>query len=204
MKNKGLIVTSILFFLLINTSYFWEGKLGGWAFPAFFVLILVYCGLAVGLLQQTYFAIMEKQGNKQRVLIIILLLTVLCLTFLYPAGIVNFDKLSGSDILIAQREGSANCMTTFKLKERNKFSERSVCFGVTEVKGKYRFVNDTVFFEDVELGRYQEDFYQFAVIKPSRFNKNKNALDLIMYKDKSDTVGHELWITKNILFKQKD
>lgn len=91
-------------------------------------------------------------------------------------------------------------MTTFKLKEKKKFSERSVCFGVAEISGNYRVKNDTIYFEDVELGRHDDNFYQFAVIGPSRYSTSKNAL--VRYKDKSDTVGHELWITKNELFKQ--
>ncbi len=107
-----------------------------------------------------------------------------------PNGFINFEKFEGSDILIAQREGAANCTTTFKLKENNKFTEQSVCFGTTEIKGDYKIQNDTIFFENVELGRGEDEFYKFAVIRPSKFNKDNKHFDLVRYKDLKDTIGH--------------
>ncbi|MES2689259.1 MAG: hypothetical protein V4658_02585, partial [Bacteroidota bacterium] len=122
-----------------------------------------------------------------------LLLIVLFLALYKPYGIINFDELEGRDVLIAEREGAANCMTTFKLKEGNKFTERSFCFGPSEIKGHYRWVNDTLFFEDVEPGL----FYEFALVKRSSLS----SFHLVRYKSMSDTTGHELWITKNELEK---
>jgi hypothetical protein len=146
----------------------------------------------------------EKFSDRQRLLIIAMLTIVLGLAFFKPAGFIDFEKFEGSDILIAQREGAANCMTTFKLKENNKFTEKSVCFGMTEIKGAYKLKNDTIFFENVELGRDENEFYKFAIIRPSKFNKDNNHFDLIRFKDLNDTTGHELWITKNDLYKPTD
>ena len=129
---------------------------------------------------------------------------VLSLTFFKPFGLIDFDKLEGSDVLVAKREGAANCMTTLKLKHNFTFSERNVCFGVTETKGTFRVANDTIYFENVQLGRHEDYFYKFAVIKPKKSDNSKILGDLVRYRDLTDTVGHELWITKNELKNLKD
>jgi len=204
LKNKGLIITTIIFFLLVNTTYYWEGKFGFYAFPAFLLLVVVYIGLGITLIRQIYFLVKEKFTDKQRLLKVGLLTIVLALTFYKPFGLIDFDKLEGGNLLIAEREGSANCMTTLKLKDDFTFREKSICFGVTEIKGSYHLQNDTIYFDNVNLGRHENEFYKFAVIKPSNFSNSKILGDLIRYKDLTDTVGHFLWITKNELQKLKD
>lgn len=199
MKRKGIIITTIIFFLIVNTNYFWEGKLGLIAFPVFMFLVVVYLALAIGLVVQIFFAIKEKLSDRQRLFIIALLTAVLALIFFFPNGLLNFDRYEGKDLLVAEREGAANCMTTLKLKESNKFIERSVCFGVTEIKGNYKLKNDTIFFTNVTFGRDENEYYKFAVIKQTE-NKNETTLgDLVRYKSYSDTTGNELWIIKNEL-----
>ena len=188
----------------MNTTYYWEGKLGLFAIPAFLVLFLVFLGLAIALLRQIYFAFREELTDKHRLLTISLLTAVLCLTYFFPFGFINFDRLSGDDLLVAQREGAANCMTTLKLKDNNTFTERSVCFGVTEIKGNYKIVHDTIYFENVAVGRHEDGFYKFAVIRPSKFNTDSKRFDLVRFKSLGDTTGHELWIIKNELNKPTD
>ena len=97
---------------MVNTTYYWEGKLGLFAFPAFLLLVVIYAGLGITLVKQLYFLIKEKFVDYQRLLKVGLLTIVLVLTFYKPFGLIDFDKLEGGDILIAEREGSANCMTT--------------------------------------------------------------------------------------------
>ena len=201
LKNKGLIITTLVFFLLVNTTYYWEGKLGLFAMPVFLALVLVFFELAIALLRQIFLAVKEKLTDKHRLLTVSLLTTVLCLTFFFPFGLINFDRLSGDDLLVAQREGAANCMTTFKLKNNNTFIEKNVCFGVTEIKGNYKIAGDTIYFENVEVGRHEDGFYKFAIIRPSKFNTDSNRFDLVRFKDLGDTTGHELWIIKNDLNK---
>jgi hypothetical protein len=198
LKNRGLFITTIVFFLLVNTTYYWEGKLALFAFPAFLILVIVYFGLAIVLVRQIYFLIKEKFTDKHRLLQVGLLTIVLALTFFKPFGFIDFDKLSGKDLLIADREGGGNCTTTLKLKDNNTFRERSVCFGVTEVKGRYELRADTIFFKDVDKGR-ESEYYSFALIKPADFQNKKIIGVIVRYKDKTDTDGHELFITKNDL-----
>ncbi|WP_217604880.1 hypothetical protein [Chitinophaga sp. GbtcB8] len=204
MKNKGLIITTIAFFLIVNTAYFWEGKLGLFAILAFLILVLVYFGLAIAFVRKLYFAVKEKSVDRIGIITLGLMTTVLCLTFIFPFGIIDFDKLSGEDLLIAQREGVANCMTTFKLKDNHTFREKRVCFGVTEIKGNYKIVHDTIYFENVEFGGHEDTFYKFAVIRPSKFNEDNKQFDLVRFKDFKDTTGHVLWIVKNDLNKPAD
>jgi hypothetical protein len=102
----------------------------------------------------------------------------LTLTFLIPFGLINFDKLEGNNVLVAEKEGAANCMTTLKLKDDFTFRERSVCFGVTEIKGNFHIENDTIYFDNVSLGRHENEFYKFAVIESSKFNKDGKHFDL--------------------------
>ncbi|WP_423130153.1 hypothetical protein [Gaoshiqia sp. Z1-71] len=199
MKQKGLFITTILFFLIINTTYFWEGKLGFFAFPVLFLLVIVYLILVFLLLRQFFFAFREKFIEKQRLVIIGTLLGVLTVTLLKPNGLINFDKLQGKDLLVAEREGAANCMTTLKLKENNKFTERIVCFGVTELKGNYELKGDTIFFKYNGKFRHKNGYHKFGVIQKFDTMRLKYLGDIVMYKSLSDTTGLDLWITKNEL-----
>ncbi len=198
MKRKALIIATIIFFLSINTQYFWEGKLGLLAFPALTLLFIFYVILALMLGVQVFILFKEKFNDKKRLSVSLILLIVLTLAFFKPGGFIDLDKLSGNDLLIAVREGAANCTTTLRLKDSNKFSERSICFGVTDIKGHYEVKDDTIFFTDVV--NYREGtYYSYAVIKPDSFQNEKISGELILYKDMNDSIGHELFITKNDL-----
>ena len=202
LKNKGLLIAVIIFFLIINTTYYWEVKLGFFIFPAFLILVVVHFVFAIILIGQIYFAVKEKLTNKPRLLTIGLLTIVLVLTFIRPYGLIDFDRLQGGDILIAEREGAANCTTTLKLKDNFTFRERSVCFEVSEIVGKYRFQNDTIYFDNVKSGKNKTEYYQFAVIRsPSEYGKSKYIADLMLYKNLDDTLKRYLMITKNELDK---
>ncbi len=204
MKNKGLIITTTVFFLLVNTIYFWEGELGFLAIPAFLILVAVYLGLLVGLFKQLYFSIKEKFKDRQRLVVITILIIVLTLTFFRLHGFIDFDKLQGADLLVASREGGGNCTTTLKLKENNIFIERSVCFGLTEIKGTYKLINDTIYFQNVKRGRNEKEYHKFAVIKQSKYSNDKEVVDFVRYTNSNDTIEYELLITKNNLKKQTE
>lgn len=198
MKNKGPIIITAIFFLVVSTTYYWEGKLGILAFPAFLVLVVLYLGITIALFRQIYFLINEKFADKQRLFMVGLLTIILLLTFYKPFGLIDFDKLEGEDVLIARREGSANCMTTFKLKDDFTFRERNVCFGVTEVIGTYRVSNDTIYFERVKRGKQEDIMYEFAVIEELELY-TENPIALKLCKNKNDTIGFYYFIGKNEL-----
>ena len=152
-------------------------------------------------MRQLFFAFREKFIDKQRLVMIGTLVIVLTVTLLRPNGLINFDRLQGKDLLIAEREGVASCMTTLKLKENNTFIERSVCFGVTEHKGKYEVKGDTIFFRYNGKFRHKSGYYEFGVIQKIDTEKLKYLGDLVLYKNFNDSIGYDLWITKNELTK---
>ncbi len=145
---------------------------------------------------------LEKFRNRARLFLIGFMTIILGLSFFYPSGLINFTRFERPSVFIAQREGAANCMTTLKLIDDKTFTERNVCFGVTETIGTYSIKGDTIFFENISSsGRHENKYYKFAIIK-NRENKYKKYFgDLIRYKDYSDTTGVALWIIKNDLTK---
>ena len=199
LKNKRLIITTIILLLIVNLSYFWQGKLGILAFPILAFLALVFIVLVIICLIEIAKGVKENFSNQNRNWSVGVMVVGLGLIFLRPNGIVNFEKLEGDNLFIAQREGAANCMTTFKIKSNNKFKERNVCFGVSEVKGNYEIRNDTIFFSDVSIP-IREEYYEFAILQKSKYS---DEYALFRYRDRSDTIGNELWITKNELIKPK-
>lgn len=201
-SKKFLIISVVIFFLIINTSYFWEKEIGVLSIPILLLLGLIYLIFLIRFFFELYYAVKEKLRNKQRLYLLALLLVVLILVPVFPRGIIDFDTLEGEDLLIAQREGAANCTTTLKIKPGNKFKLLSVCFGIEEKKGTYRMKNDTIFFEKTEDDRMYE--YGVLVLGDSakQVYKDQNVIGKIrLYKTASDTRGYELYITKNELIK---
>ncbi|RXR31250.1 hypothetical protein EQG68_10205 [Flavobacterium piscinae] len=196
MKNKGLLLAIILYFLIVNTSYFWESHLGLLAFPFYLILGVVYLGFIFVFIRNIYFLIKENFSEKKRFITCGLLLLVLTLTFLKPKGIFDFERLESSNILEAQSEGAANCTTVIKLKKDYTFNKRSICFGVSKVKGNFIFQNDTIYFKNIQLGKLDTEFYSFAVIEPDEFNKMNKHFILKCFKNKTDSTGTKLNITK--------
>jgi len=198
MKNKGLVIITIIFFLIVNTTYYWEGKIGFFSFFGVLILVVIYFGLAIVLVRQIYFLIKERFADKKRFFRVGLLTIVLTLTFYKPFGLIDFDKFEGNDVLVAQREGAANCMTTFKLKDNFTFRERNVCFGVSEVIGTYRISNDTIYFENIKRGKQEDIKYAFGVIEELE-NYTENQYALKLFKNEKDTIGFNYFIEKNNL-----
>jgi hypothetical protein len=183
----------------MNTSYLWESKLGLWAFPVFIFLFIFYIVLAITLIYQVYWIIKERFKNKKRNIIVVVMSCMLGIMFFWRNGIINFDKWEGNDLLIAVREGSANCTTTLKLKSNNKFIEKSICFGMSEVRGDYLLKGDSIFFSNVKLGRGESQYYEFAIIRPSEFQSQIIIGELKRFMNYNDTLPNDLSITKNEL-----
>lgn len=181
----------------MNTSYVWEGKLELWAFPVFIFLLVFYIVLAIILIYQVYWVTKEGFKNKKRIIIVGVMSLTLGLIFFWPNGIINFDRWEGDDLLIAGREGVANCTTTLKLKANNKFVEKSICFGMSEVRGDYLLKGDSIFFSNVKIGRSAKEYYQFAVITPSDLQNEIIIGELKRFMNYNDTLPHDLFITKN-------
>ncbi|QEC67168.1 hypothetical protein FRZ67_07625 [Panacibacter ginsenosidivorans] len=181
MKNKNFILVvlvSIIFFFLVSTTYYWESFLGILVMPSILILILVFFILLFILFRNIAFAVKEKFKVRARIILIFILITVLGLTAYKPSGIIDFDSLQGRDLLIAGAEGAANCTTTFKLKDNNKFYERSICFGISEINGEYYLSGDTIKFKNIN-SHSVKDSYDFAIIRTAKFYKNEFKRSLL-------------------------
>jgi len=192
-KRNIWVIAALIFFLAINTLYFWEVKLGFYAMPMTLILFIIYCVLVIVLFRQVYIAIKEKLKNKKRLISIGIVSIILFLIYFRPYGLIDFEKFEGGDLLVAGREGVANCRTVLKLKLNNKFVEKSICFGVSDVRGNYLIKGDSIFFSNVQLGRGEKSYYQFAVINQSN--------ELRRFKDDNDSLPDFLYIAKNELKK---
>jgi len=201
MKPKALIIASLVFFILVNTSDYWESSLGLLAFPAFLILVAVFITLAIGLVFQLIKLTKKSHRTRIRFLALIVTAIVLLLAFMYPNGIVSVEQLRGDNLLVAEREGAANCMTTFKLRPNNEFPETNICFGVTKITGKYEQRGDTLILQDIDLGRHEDEYFEYAVIKNYKVDTANGKImgELVRYESALDTVGVELWITMNNL-----
>ncbi|MCL9807447.1 hypothetical protein NAT51_18110 [Flavobacterium amniphilum] len=188
MKQKKLVFTTLFVFIMLNTQYFWESTVGVSAFVVELFLLFVFLILGILLIRQIILAIMEKGSDLKRIISIVICSMLFTLFFLYPRGIINFRKFASKDLLVAMNEGAGNCAVILKLKENNEFVERTVCFGVNEIKGGYILRNDTIVFENTD----SNDYYQFALIKNS---------ELLLYNNSKDTIPHSITITKNELTK---
>ena len=200
MKHKTLLFITFIFFLLLNTTYYWEPMLGGWAMLSTVILLLAFIFLAIALCYQIFLAI-RKGGDKSRLILISILILVLSTTALRPGGIINFEKLEDKDLLIAGREGVANCFTILKLKENGTFYIRESCFGVDKNTGTYNINKDTVRFKFDSNLRNNKSF-AFGIIKLDHNHKGKTLGQIDFYKALNDSIAaNTLYITKNDLTK---
>lgn len=185
-RSKLIIGIALAFFLLVNTSDLWTDNLGFYAMIFSIILFLTFIGLTIILIIQLLYAFKERFKNRERNLTAIVLVLVLILTVFMPFGIVNFKKFESKDILVAQREGVANCTVTLKLKENNEFAFSNICFGTSMTKGEFKIGGDTIYFQNTKLGRSVENFYEFGI------KENENRI--MLFVNKQDTLGLQLKI----------
>lgn len=197
MKHKGFYIATTVFFLIMNTSYFWESQLGMFAMIIFLLQIVFFLLLAIYVFVHILLSIKEKLQQKQRLFLIGYMVIVLTLAFCYPQGIIDFERFESTSVLIAGKEGAANCTTTLKLRNDHTFVEKSICFGISENSGTYSMKNDTIFFQYNQTRENSNALYAFAVIQ-----KRDNNQVLSLHSNHSDTIGTLLWIVKNDLTKK--
>jgi hypothetical protein len=198
MKNNRLIIATLLLFLLLNTTYFWEGYAGVLLLPVALLMFIVFCFLVIAFLYHLGKGIRYRYTDKAWLMRLGVMAILLVLIILKPTGLINFHRYEGKTLFMAQREGVANCMTTFKIKPKQKFKFHSVCFSVTNVNGTYSVHNDTLFFDAADIQRVAEPFYQYAVIGESTFIPGREAI--FLYRDHNDIHPLELWIIENDIF----
>ncbi len=190
MKQKVIIYVALFFFLLLNTSFFLKGSVG--LYTDLFLLVL-FIVLFVLFIAQLAYAKNEHFQSKQRVITVVLLLVVVGSAAYKPSGLINYETLMGNDVLVAGREGSANCTTMLRLKENGKFTVLIVCFGVFRYSGRYLMKGDSVFFNGA---KHRERFtYEFGILNSLDSQiSDKGSLKLFRT---GDTVGYQMFIVKS-------
>lgn len=190
MKPKVQITLSVLFLVLINTAYWWEGWL---SFVAMFaILFLAVCFLASVILifVQLVQLIRIRFRDRPKVISMIISCVVALLVGFFPRGMINWDEIEGHNLLVASQESTANCTITIKLKENNRFIEKNVCFGVTTTRGTYTLEGDTVFFNSA-------GDYEYGVLH--RDEKTDTIAGMMVYRNKADTSGYPLSVKRDEL-----
>lgn len=197
MKPKTSIIVFIIYFIIINTQYYWEQNIG-FIVIVFatinFILFISFLFLVVSHL----FSLFKKEKRTPiRIISIIIGTLVLLTTYLKPYGIIPFEKFEPSPLLTASNTGGGNCNTQLKLYENNKFVEKQRCFSISTTKGNWKLVNDTIYFSNVRIGIGLKEYYKFSILRNSSSTKSRHRI--IRYKDNTDSIGNSLWITKNEL-----
>ncbi len=194
-KNNKLAFWSIVFFIVVNMRYFWEGMLGLFTFPVYFTLLLVFLILLIRSLLIFVEVLKERFSNKKRNSLLMIMVFVLSITAFYPSGIIDFDALEGKDILIANRKGTANCSITLQLKDTGIFIETDVCFGLKKNKGSYSLSNDTIYFNQ---NKRENNYYEYGVITPVFYGKSV-MYNINLFKNREDSISSTLRIYYNKL-----
>ena len=205
MKNKQVIALAIIFFVLLNTTYYWTGICA--FFFGLVCMSLYFLVLFLALLVQVWDTLKEKGSNKFRFVNVAVLTAVIVLSYMFPNGLIDFDRLEGKDVLIATLRGTANCTTTLQLKSNDRFKFSSFCFGADRIKGKYSIKQDTVFFNYDKRGDHHFTHWSFGVIEQrEKFKVIKNNLDFIgtihLFRTANDSFPYPLNIYLNTLPKK--
>ena len=192
---RQILVAIVLFFFITNTIYFWETYVGIWLIPILFILLIVFIILLVILAFQIFIAVQENFTNKNRIRLIPLMFIILLATFTKPTGIIDFEHFEQKNILIAKREGGGNCQTELKLKVNNTFYEKSYCFAVNRVRGKYSIQGDTIFFYDMKFQK-MDDYYEYGVIQKYLKNDYNYLGQISLFKSGDSSWNNFLYLEK--------
>lgn len=154
------------------------------------------CFLALGFLLylQISNAGKEKFSNRIRMLLIIWISFVLITTIMYPQGMFR-RSVEHNSLLIANREGAANCMSTLYLEPDSTFNFSVFCFGNSSSTGHYNIQHDTIFFHLDPTSDPELMPYSHATLQPN----NEDQPYLTLFIDQQDTIGIQFYISKDIL-----
>lgn len=197
-RYKYLIISTVILFLLINTQYYWNGLTFGFDLILMLFYFIAFLVLAICLLRQLFLMVEERFKNRPRVYTILIMGGLLALIFAKPLGVIDFEKFEGKDLFVATREGVANCTTTLKLKENNKFSLMSICFGKDKMRGTYSINKDTIKLKFLSLSGIANR-YEFGIYKSDTSKKYMG--EILLYTSKKDTMPYPLIVLKNELLK---
>lgn len=177
--QKKILIAILSYTLIWNSQYLWEYLPGLFDMGIILLLMITIVVLVLIGIYQAYKYVSEEQKIKSRLLNISLIATVSILTYFKPLGLIDFKKFEGENILYAMREGVANCTTSIRLKEGNRFKKTSICFGIDHFWGDYEIVNDTIKFH-YDKTTEENNLNDFAILQVNE-DKLDKRLGVIHY-----------------------
>lgn len=192
MKSKSVIV-AILLLIGVNTSFLWERA--DWDFGIAILLMFVWVILGFVFILKLGGLLIDRFKKTRPIISTAIIGVILLLTFLYPFGLFRPENFKDPPIAVAQREGVANCSTTIVLKNKFRFKETSVCFGVKRAEGNYQINGDTLKFDFDDLSIFGSD-KAMAIIKLNTDSSKTWIGNLIYYRNSQDTVPLTMTLTK--------
>ena len=180
LKYKKLIIASTLFFILVGTRFFWEGKTGFFHFPTMIIQLICYFILVGIVIRYSYLIFKEKCQDKQRIFVVLFTFSVLIFTTIFPLGIEPKNNL----LVVSSGRGTVPCFEIIYFRHNNRFIERDICFSMFERRGRFELRGDTIFPITFEKNSIFEVF-KFAII-------SENRKDLYFYRDKNDSIPYRM------------
>lgn len=143
MRISKTLIATILIFVIINTQNYWIAKIGFLLLPISLIL-LVGCFVIFLILVNAVKILHSNKKSTGEIIQWILSILLLASIIAFPKGIV--EKQYAPTKIKAFKEGVGGCGNTLYLREDSTFLDRSVCFGIQEIEGRYRISNDTIYF----------------------------------------------------------
>jgi len=197
MKPRAASIVFIIFFLAVQSQYFWEQNLGLVGF--FIIMGSFYFFCILGIVWIYHLVKLRNQENRtySRVITILLGLVVITSTYLKPFGIIDFQQFESKTVLEARKEGGGGCNILLKLYEDYTFKESESCFGASTTKGEWHIKNDTFYFGKVRNGTRVDEYYEKGIIEKRKYD---NSIEYLRrYLNSSDSIGMRIRVTKNKL-----
>ena len=180
-RKKSISILILIFFGIWFFQYFLSYVPGAFTIGVLLIglsLWIVILGIA---LYQIIKLALEKSKYYQRLIYVAVIFILNFISLAKPMGLIDWEKYEGENLLIADREGTANCRTILKLKPKNKFKYISRCFGVDFHMGTYKFANDTLHLQLKRDVDYMDES-SFATLVKSE-NDSTKYIRLILHEN---------------------
>jgi len=186
---------AILLLLAVNTAFLWDKLPGGWDFLLFLILGCVWFVLLCVFVLKVFGLIIDRFSDRNNIVSVVIIAASLVFSFLFPTGLVRSEFNSKPAVLVASREGVANCKTTLKLYEGSEFVLRSACFGIHDQSGTYEIIGDTVkmIFEKMTSAGV---ISTYAIINRAESGSSAFWGNLFLFQIPSDSIPLTMHISK--------
>lgn len=185
---KTSLIVTVTFFFVFHTQDYWSEYTSIFFFILFIAMFGAFLFVLGTFFSELYHCIRESFKSTQRNVSLLITTLVIALTIYAPSGLVKYDWFTADDIIVAEREGAANCITSLHLKKNGTFLEVSVCFGSMRKDGVFKIKNDTIWFAS------NYDFYEFGTIGTNHLGNSHIYLNL--YESKQDTLPYFMMLPK--------